>query len=269
MPADAAPAAAAPTYETVLVERHGPVAVIAMNRPEKLNAFNTQLCHDLAAAMAEVEADATVRVVVLTGEGRAFCAGADLSDASLGPQVTEKLMTVFKPSLDAIATSAKPYVAAVQGACAGIGAAYAQACDLAVMEEESYMYQAFAAIGLIPDGGNHWHLLRALGYKRAYAAIVGAEKLPAADCLAAGMANRVVPTGEGRAAALAWAAELAKGAPRTMRHAKTVLRAATTQSLDENYALEAELQADCSTSEDAKNAIASFFRKEKPVFTGA
>lgn len=266
MPDDAAPAAA---YETVLVERHGPVAVIAMNRPDKLNAFDGRLCEDLAAAMAEVEADASVRVVVLAGEGRAFCAGADLSGASLDAGVTEKLMTVFKPSLDAVATSAKPYVAAVQGACAGIGAAYAQTCDLAVMEEDAYMYQAFAAIGLIPDGGNHWHLLRALGYKRAYAAIVGAEKLPAADCLAAGMVNRVVPTGEGRAAALAWAAELARGAPRTLRHAKTVLRAAATQTLDESYALEAELQADCSASEDAKNAIAAFFRKETPVFTGA
>ncbi|MFO7854519.1 MAG: enoyl-CoA hydratase-related protein [Paracoccaceae bacterium] len=261
--------AAVQTYETVLVERHGKVAVIAMNRPDKLNAFDGRLCRELAEAMAEVEIDDSVRAVVLAGEGRAFSAGADLSDASLGPDVTEKLMTVFKPSLDAIAASDKPYVAAIQGACAGIGAAYAQNCDLAVMEEDAYLYQAFAAIGLIPDGGNHWHLLRALGYKRAYAAIVGAEKLPASDCAAAGIVNRVVPAGAARAAALDWAAQLAEGAPRTLRHAKRILRAAATQSLEESYALEAELQADCSTSEDAKNAIAAFFRKEKPVFTGA
>ncbi len=111
--------------------------------------------------------------------------------------------------------------------------------------------------------------MRALGYKRAYAAIVGAEKLPAADCLAAGMVNRVVPAGGARAAAMEWAAALAQGAPRTMRHAKTVLRAAQTQSFDENYALESELQADCAQSQDAANAIMAFLQKKKPVFTGA
>lgn len=256
-------------YDTVKLERHGAVALVAMNRPDSLNAFNRQLCEDLAAAFAEAEADASVRVVVLAGEGRAFSAGADLKESRLDTSVTDLLMTQFKPSLDAIAGSAKPYVAAVQGACAGIGAAYAQACDLAVMEEDAYLYQAFAAIGLIPDGGNHWHLVRALGYKRAYAAIVGAEKLPAADCLAAGIVNRVVPPGEARAAALAWAAQLAQGAPRTLRHAKTILRAAVTQTLDENYRLEAELQADCASSQDAANAIRAFLNKEKPVFTGA
>ena len=260
---------AEPEFATVLYHVDGAVAVVSLNRPDSLNAIDSGLRRDLPAAFAAAEADPAVRVVVLAGEGRAFCAGADLKDSKLGADVTAMLMDEYKPSIDAIAASAKPYIAAIHGACAGIGAAYAMNCDLAVMEDDAYVYQAFAAIGLIPDGGNHWHLVRALGYKRAYAAIVGAEKLPAADCLAAGMVNRVVPAGGARAAALDWAAALAQGAPRTMRHAKTVLRAAQTQSLDDNYRLEAELQADCAQSEDAANAIKAFLQKKKPVFTGA
>lgn len=258
-----------PAFQTVLYRVDGPVALVSLNRPDSLNAFDRGLRRDLPAAFAAAEADDAVRVVVLAGEGRAFCAGADLKDSKLGADVTAMLMDEYKPSIDAIAASAKPYVAAIHGACAGIGAAYALNCDLAVMEEDSYLYQAFAAIGLIPDGGNHWHLVRALGYKRAYAAIVGAEKLPAADCLAAGMVNRIVPSGGARDAAMAWALQLAQGAPRTMRHAKTVLRAAQTQSFDDNFALEAELQADCAKSKDAANAIMAFLQKKKPVFTGA
>jgi 2-(1,2-epoxy-1,2-dihydrophenyl)acetyl-CoA isomerase len=227
------------------------------------------LRNELPTAFAKAEADPTVRAVVLTGEGRGFSAGADLKEAGLGGDVTDILMKEYKPGLDAIANSTKPYIAAINGPCAGIGGAYALTCDLAVMEEDSYIYMAFAAIGLIPDGGNHWHLVQSLGYKRAYAAIVGAEKLPAADCLAAGMVNRVVPTGTARAEAVAWAKQLAMGAPRTLRYAKQVLRGAVSGTLDETIALESELQAHCTTSHDAANAVRSFLKKEKPVFTGA
>lgn len=247
----------------------GPVAVIALNRPDALNAFSRVLRNEIADAFRKAEADAAARAVVLTGEGRGFSSGADLKEGGLGEDVTDILMKEYKPGLDAIASSAKPYIAAINGPCAGIGAAYALTCDLAVMEEDAYIYQAFAAIGLIPDGGNHWHMVQALGYKRAYAAIVGAEKLPAADCLAAGMVNRVVPTGQARAEAVAWGKKLAEGAPRTLSHAKRVLRLAVSGTLEETIALESELQRDCTTSGDAANAVKAFLNKEKPVFTGA
>ena len=268
-PAPNPAAATATALATVTYRVEGAVALVALNRPDALNAMNADLRCDLLAAFAAAEADDAVRVVVLAGEGRAFCAGADLKDAAIGADVTGLLMEGYKPSIDAIAKSSKPYVAAVHGACAGIGAAYALNCDLAVMEETSYLYQAFAAIGLIPDGGNHWHLARALGYKRAYEAIVGARKITAAECQAAGMVNRIVPDGTARDAAMAWAAELATGAPRTLRHAKTVLRAAQNASFDDIYRMEAELQADCAASQDAADAIRAFFEKRKPAFTGA
>ncbi|MEM6439733.1 MAG: enoyl-CoA hydratase-related protein [Pseudomonadota bacterium] len=255
-------------YDTVLIERRGPVSTVVFNRPDKLNAIDSALREELKAAFAEVEADPETRVVVLAAEGRAFSAGVDLGDSPVGEGVESLLMDGFKPSLDAIATSQKPWIAAIQGACAGVGAAYALTCDLAVMEEDAYVYQAFAAIGLIPDGGNHWHMVQALGYKRAYAAIVGAEKLPAEACAACGLVNRVVPAGKARQAAQDWAETLAQGAPRTLRHAKTVLRQAVASTLDDTYAHEARLQSECALSKDAENAIAAFFRKEKPVFTG-
>jgi 2-(1,2-epoxy-1,2-dihydrophenyl)acetyl-CoA isomerase len=256
-------------YETVNYSVDGPVALIALNRPDSLNAIDAGLRRDLLAAIREANADAAVRVVVLTGEGRAFCSGADLRSGGVGGDVTRMLMDEYKPALDALMGADKPYVAAIQGACAGVGAGFAQACDLAVMEEDAYLYQAFAAIGLIPDGGNHWHLVQALGYKRAYAAIVEPPRITAQECLAAGIVNRVVPTGTAREEALAWAKRLAEVAPRTLRHAKRVLRAAQTGDRDENYRMEADLQADCAGSEDTRNAVAAFFRKEKPVFTGA
>ena len=257
-----------PDFETVRYETRGPVALVALNRPDKLNAFNARMREELPRAFAAAEDDAAVRAVVLAGEGRAFCAGADLAEATVGPEVTKVLMEGFKPSLDAIAASKKPYVAAINGACAGIGASYALMCDLAVMEEDAYLYQAFAAIGLIPDGGAHWHMAQALGLKRAYAAIVEAEKLSAAECAASGLVNRVVAPGTARAEALAWAEKLAQGAPRTLAHAKTVLRRAASGTWEETFELEARLQADCAASRDAANAVAAFFRKEKPVFTG-
>lgn len=265
----AAPAAAAETeYESVLYRVEGAVALIAFNRPDSLNAIEATIRRDFMAAAQAAEADGAVRAVVLAGEGRGFCAGADLRDAAVGQDVRGLLMQGYKPTLDFIAQSSKPWIAAIHGACAGIGASYAMQCDLAVMEENAYMYEAFAAIGLVPDGGAHWHLVRALGYKRAYAAIVGAEKIPAADCATAGLVNQVVPEGEARAAAMAMAATLAEGAPRTLRHAKAILRAAQAEGFDENYQREADAQADCATSKDAMNAIAAFFAKKKPVFTG-
>lgn len=255
-------------YESVNYSVDGPVALVAMNRPDSLNAFDGTLRRDLLAALNEAFGDPAVRVVVLAGEGRAFCSGADLRDG-VDSDVTAMLMEEYKPALDAIMTAGKPVIAAIQGACAGIGAGFAQACDLAVMEEDAYLYQAFAAIGLIPDGGNHWHLVQALGYKRAYAAIVEPPRITAQECLAAGIVNKVVPNGTAREEALAWARRLSEAAPRTLAHAKRVLRAAQTGDRDENYRMEAELQADCIASEDARNAVAAFFRKEKPVFTGS
>lgn len=257
-------------YEAIKYEIHGRVALVALNRPDKLNAFNPTQRDELGAALKRADEDPEVRVIVLAAEGRAFSAGADLSgERGVNRDTKKLLMEGFKPSMDVILKGSTPVIVAAQGACAGIGASYVMAGDLAVMEEDAYLYQAFAAIGLIPDGGAHWHMVRAMGRKRAYEFIISAGRMTAAEALAAGFANRVVPTGEAREAAMKWAEELAQGSPRTLKYAKQVLMQANTQTFDENYEMEADLQQECSGSEDSRNAVASFFKKEKPVFTGA
>ncbi|MFN2329311.1 MAG: enoyl-CoA hydratase/isomerase family protein, partial [Chromatocurvus sp.] len=151
------------TYDTVTVERRGAVALLTLNRPDSLNAFDQALRRDMLAAAQAVNADSDVRVVVLTGAGRAFCAGADLTEVSSredggGLNTEAMLNTEYKPAVLAIAEAPKPWISAVNGAAAGIGSAFAMTCDLTVMGRSAYLYQAFVAIGLVPDGGATWQL---------------------------------------------------------------------------------------------------------------
>ena len=156
-------------YETIKTEVDGNVGILTLNRPDSLNAWNTQMRADFRAAAAELEADPEVRCIVLTGEGRAFSAGADLKEtAGIRDTTVERvLVEEYKPCVLAITNSNKPWIAAVSGPASGIGAAYAQACDLMIMGESAYIYMAFAAIALVPDGGNTWQMVRQLGYRRA------------------------------------------------------------------------------------------------------
>ncbi len=206
-------------YNTVLVERDDGIAVVSLNRPASLNAFNAQLRHELRQAVREVNDDPAVRVVILTGAGRAFCAGADLAETGENPasfRVEDQLNGEYKPILLEMNSAPKPWIAAVNGAAAGIGSAFAMNCDLSVMAEDAYLYQAFAAIGLIPDGGATWHLVRTLGRQRAYEVIVSGEKVRAQKCLDWGLCNRVVPAAELMAHTRAWARELAAKLPCAM-----------------------------------------------------
>jgi 2-(1,2-epoxy-1,2-dihydrophenyl)acetyl-CoA isomerase len=255
-------------FSTVRYELRGAVALITLNRPEVLNAFNTALRADLLAAAERANADPAVRVVVLTGEGRAFSAGADLGSATLGTGVGELIETEYRPSLLAIAGATKPWIAAVNGLAAGIGGSYALSCDLVVMAEHAYIYQAFIAIALVPDGGATWHLVRQLGPKRAFEMIAEGEKMPAATCVALGLANRVVPGAEVLDNALAWAAALAEKAPLALRYSKEALREAMKRSLPEMISYEAALQDITSASQDAMEGVTAFLEKRKAVFTG-
>ena len=154
------------------------------------------------------------------------------------------------------------------GAAAGVGSAYAMNCDLTVMAEDAYLYQAFAAISLIPDGGATWHLARTLGKKKAYELIALGEKLKAAKCLELGLCNRVVPADQLLDEAKAMATELAGRAPLSLRYAKQTVNAAMTESVDETISHEARLQKVCIASEDAKEGAKAFLQKRVPVFQG-
>ena len=259
------------SFQTVTIEQDGAVALVSLNRPEALNSFNATLRRELHGAVEQVNADESVRVVVLTGSGRAFSAGADLqevpesgSDFSVESQLNDE----YKPILLGIAQAPKPWISAVNGACAGIGSSFAMACDLTVMADNAYMYQAFTAISLVPDGGATWHLVRTLGRKRAYEVIVSGEKISAQKCLEWGLCNQVVPADELVSHTLGWAGELSEKAPLALRYAKEALNAAIENSVDDTISTEARLQAICIDSEDAKEGVLAFMEKRPPVWQG-
>ncbi len=253
--------------DVLIYETDGPVCTITLNRPESLNSFNQQLRKDLLGALNSANTDDQVRVVILKGAGKAFCAGADLSEG-LEDSVERQLREEYKPCIMAIQDSSKPMIAEVHGAAAGIGAGFALACDIVIMADDSFMYLAFAAIGLIPDGGLNWQLYHALGPRKAFEIISEGKRLTAEECLGYGMCNEVVPADKLAEAAMERAKKLAVGAPLAQAAAKKMLRSMGTLSLSDAIDLEAETQQALSESEDCREAVAAFFRKEKPVFNG-
>lgn len=251
------------------IRRHGSVAVVTLNRPESLNAFNGEQRAQLQAAVAVVNADESVRAVVLTGAGRAFSAGADLSETqSEDFDVRAQLKAEYKPSLMGISNAPKPWISAVSGAAAGIGSAYAMVCDLTVMDESAYIYQAFTAIGLVPDGGATWHLVHTLGRKRAYELIATGEKVTAQKCYDLGLCNRVVDKGQALEAAIQWAQELAEKAPLSLRYAKEAVNFACESNAFDTVDKEADLQHLCVNSADAKEGVMAFIEKRAPNWQG-
>ncbi|OUS31850.1 enoyl-CoA hydratase [Gammaproteobacteria bacterium 45_16_T64] len=247
------------------------VATISLNRPKAMNAFNQQMRSDLLIAIERANDDADVRVVVIASEGRGFSAGADLTEnyRTHHENIESQIMVEYKPFLMAIYESPKLFISSVQGAAAGIGSSLAMVCDLGIMSEDAYIYQAFAAIGLVPDGGANWHLLNRLGHKRALEMIVSSEKMPAATCLEFGLVNRVVETDELTTQTQQWAESLVRGAPLSQRYSKEILQQAAQMSLSETIDLEAKRQNITITSKDAKEGAMAFFQKRKPTFVGA
>ncbi|MBX2849557.1 MAG: enoyl-CoA hydratase/isomerase family protein [Acidiferrobacterales bacterium] len=260
-----------PEFEFINYSVKNQVATIALNTPQSLNAFHQKMRLELISAVEYAESDQAARVVILTGEGRAFSAGADLKEDINGgvhASFFEQCEAEYTPWLMGIYNSKKIYMAAVNGACAGIGSAAALNCDLIVMADDAYLYQAFAAIGLMPDGGATWSLLQKLGYQRAFEMAVDAGKLTAQQCLDDGIANRVVSAQDLMAEAQAWAERLALGAPLSQAYTKQLMRKAPLMSYQDVVVEESRLQAKLIQSEDSANAIKAFFAKEKPVFKG-
>ncbi|MFT4994160.1 MAG: 2-(1,2-epoxy-1,2-dihydrophenyl)acetyl-CoA isomerase [Paraglaciecola sp.] len=256
-------------YQSIQIERDGPVAIVRFNRPGSLNAIEASIRAELAMAIKQVNDDDEIRVVILTGVGRAFCAGADLTEQRpKDTSVEDALNQQFKPMLMAITHAAKPWISAVNGAAAGIGSAFAMACDLTLMAENAYLYQAFTAIGLIPDGGATWHLARTVGRKKAYELIAFGEKLKATDCLQLGLCNRVVPAEALMDEAMVMATVLASKAPLALRYAKEAVNGAMNDDLAATIANEARLQEICANSKDATEGGQAFLQKRKAVFRG-
>jgi 2-(1,2-epoxy-1,2-dihydrophenyl)acetyl-CoA isomerase len=256
---------------TILYSQSEGVATLRLNRPDRRNALTAAMLGELAAALAQAEDDRAVRAVVLTGEGKGFCAGQDLAalgtEASSG-QVRTMIRDYYTPVILRLCTMPKPVIGAINGVAAGAGASLALACDLRVMADDASLLQAFVNIALVPDAGSTYFLTRLVGYSRALEIALSGARVPAARCLELGLANRVVPAAELPAAAQGWAAELAQGPTQAIGLTKQLLHQATLASLEEMLEREAELQTIAIQSADHREGVAAFREKRIPRFQG-
>ncbi len=244
------------------------VALVMLNRPEKLNSFDAAARLELRDALRRASFDDGVRAVVITGEGRAFSAGADVTALDEGVNVEDVLNTEYASFLSVIQSMPKPVIAAINGPAAGIGMTTALTCDLKVMGESAYLMSAFANIGLVPDGGLSWILTQNIGYSRAYQLAIEAEKIDAARSLEWGLVNRVVPDDQVLSNAVEWAASITERAPISMDLTKRAFRAASQEGLRNAMAFEAMAQRTAIQTEDCREGVSALMAKRKPEFKG-
>ena len=254
--------------DIVKYAQDGATAIITLNRPESMNAFTTDLRKGLSAALQQANDDDAIRVVILTGEGRCFSAGADLKDG-LNRSVREMLLQEYRPVQEAIASMPKPIIAAVPGSAAGIGLSIALQCDLLIMADNAFMLSPFTTISLIPDGGLNWLLVRQLGYRRAFQLSVESERIAADRCIELGLANKTVPADELHDAALQWAQAIEKRAPLSVAGTKRLMRFAAENDWSSSYEAEAELQGELVGCDDNREGVLAFFEKRAPEFKGS
>ena len=256
------------TYETILVEVADEVATITLNRPDTLNALNVAMRRELLAAFKAAGRDETVRAVVLTGAGRGFCSGADLRGGATERAYRRVLIDEYNPLIVAIRELPKPVIAAVNGVAAGAGVAIALACDLVYASDEARFIQAFIRIGLVADSGSTRTLVRTLGRHRAAQLIFSGEPLGAAEAMAAGLVNEVVPADQLSATARTAASKLAAAPTRAIGLAKRAINHAEDALLGESLAMEASLQELAGRTEDHAEGAAAFGEKREPRFVG-
>ncbi|MEQ4716861.1 enoyl-CoA hydratase-related protein [Nonomuraea sp. B19D2] len=246
------------------------VATITLDRPEAMNSLTAETKDRLLAALREAAQDREVRAVLLTGSGRAFCAGQDLREHAdnleAGRGLADTVRVHYNPIVELITTMPKPVVAAVNGVAAGAGASLAFACDLRVASEKAKFALAFSGIGLAPDSGASWTLQRLVGRGRAAELMLLGEPLDAARALELGLVTRVVPADDVLKTAQELAVRLAHGATLAYAATKRALAYAATHSLSDSLAMEADLQDECAATQDHQNATRAFLAKERPTF---
>lgn len=261
-------------HEQIAVERDGAVAWIAMDRPEKLNALTATMSDELSGAFEAAAEDDGVRCVVLTGEGRGFCSGQDLSEfkeayeSGNRPDIEEHLERTYHRLIPIMIGTPKPVIAAVNGVAAGAGLSLALACDLRVASDEARFTQAFVKIGLVPDSGGTFLLPRVVGYARALEMSLTADMIDAKTALEIGLVSRVVPAASFRDEVTALAGRLASLPTLAIGESKRLMLDALTLDLAEALRREAKAQARMGQTEDHLEGVMAFAEKREPGFEG-
>ncbi len=262
-------------YEHILFDEADGIATLTINRPDKMNALHMGVIAEMIDAVDRVRDGGTARVLLMTGTGRAFCSGADLSGggagggSSSGPVDAGKVLeTHFNPLLERLFNLPMPFITAINGPAAGAGCSYALAGDIVIAGQSAYFLQAFVNIGLVPDVGSTWMLPRLAGKARAQAMMMLGEKIPAATALDWGMIYKVVPDADLMAEARALAAKLAKGPTRAYALIRQGLRDCLDKPLTEALMVERKNQMAAGRSPDFAEGVSAFLQKRPAAFTG-
>ena len=254
----------------ILINQLNGVCELKLNRPSVFNSFNKDMALALQKALDDCEANDEVRAIVITGEGKAFCAGQDLAEATdpNGPELESIVRDHYNPIILKIRDIEKPIIAAVNGVAAGAGANIALACDITFATESASFIQAFSKIGLIPDSGGTFFLPRIIGSQKALSLMMTGDKVSAADAEAMNMIYKSVPDAEFVETVNAFAAKIAKMPTRGLGLTKKAVNESFTNNLRDQLDVEEKLQTEAGATHDFKEGVNAFLEKRRPEFTG-
>lgn len=256
---------------SILLKIENKIAWITLNRPEVFNSFNREMALLLQKTLDDCETDPNVRAIVITGNGKAFCAGQDLKEVTspeLNPGFRKILEEHYNPIITRIRNIEKPIIAAVNGVAAGAGANIALACDIVVSVENASFIQAFSKIGLIPDSGGTFFLPRLIGFQRATALMMLGDKVSGQEALNLGLIYKLFPLAFFEEEVTALATTLANMPTKALGLTKRLLNQSMHNNLDQQLALESDLQIEASSSNDYNEGVTAFVEKRKPEFKG-
>jgi 2-(1,2-epoxy-1,2-dihydrophenyl)acetyl-CoA isomerase len=260
--------------ETVILKKEGYVTIITLNRPERLNAFNRQMEEELIEALDEVHGDKDVRVLVLTGAGRAFCSGGDVSEnmaeeyGGTAQRVSDTFHHIYNGIILQLFNLDIPTIGMINGVAVGLGFDLALACDIRVGSDNARFMVGFTKMGLTPAAGGAWLMPRLMGLAKAMEYIYTADFLEAKEALRLGVLNRLVPAGMLEKETIALAQKIGENSPLANRLAKLQIHKGLSTDLGMAVELGGTCQAICLTSEDTREALTAFREKRKPVFKG-
>ncbi|OLB15616.1 MAG: 2-(1,2-epoxy-1,2-dihydrophenyl)acetyl-CoA isomerase [Gammaproteobacteria bacterium 13_2_20CM_66_19] len=260
------------SYRNILFETADGIARLTLNRPERLNSFNTEMHAEVRAALASLK-DQPARVLVITGAGRGFCAGQDLNERAVAPggappDLAASIEQSYKPLVLALRSLGLPVLAAVNGVAAGAGANIALACDLVIAARSASFVQAFSKLGLVPDSGGTWFLPRLVGTARAMGLALLGEKLSAEQAAAWGLIWRCVEDGELAEVVDALARQLAAAPTRALARTRQAIYEGWSRTLPQQLDVERDYQGELGHSADYTEGVAAFAEKRTPRFTG-